>query len=169
MAGLVTVGYFWWASRIDRFPGLYESVNTYYHYEQNKDWGKTYSMRVPAYQKSVSLGFYISTMESDSKGWKLLSYKVVSAVSEQNRVKLHMKFTELAPISYLPNEVSGTLKINTSQITTEFEESSIWESINGKWLAWETGARSHLDLNEGLVAPNKHFKTDAQKDARLLN
>ena len=166
VAGLVTVGYVWWVTRIERFPGLNECVNSYYKYEQNKEWSKAHSMRVPTYQQSVPLGSYISSMESDSKGWELLSYKVVAAVPDQNRVKLHMKFTELAPASHLPKEILEALKSNASQITVESEDSSVWENINGKWFAWETGARSHLTLNHGLVAPNKSLKNGTREELR---
>ena len=157
IAGLAIVGYVWWETRVERYPGLSEVVDSYYGYEQANNWLKTHSMRVPVYQESVPLSGYISSMEKGAKGWELLNYEIVAAIPEDNRVKLYMKFTEIAPISHLPKEVAKLLKTNESEYTVESEDISIWEKINGKWFAWETGVRSHLYMNIGLVAPNKRL------------
>jgi len=39
-------------------------------------------------------------------------------------------------------------------IETTVSDWSVWQNIDGVWYAWDTGTRSHLSQNAGLVAPN---------------
>ncbi len=102
-------------------------------------------------------------MERDSNGWELHGYRIVYARSKKKRVKVKMYFNQFAPVTTIPKEVLEIFKtknINVgNKIETEIEDWSVWEKINGIWYAWETGARTHLILNDEIVPP-KNIELD---------
>jgi hypothetical protein len=141
--------YFWWSSRVSRFPDLAERVNAYYTSEKGGHWDEAYQNRVSVFQQSVPKQAYISRMAKDSQDWELKSFRVKYAERDGRRVKVFVEFVETTPKGYIP--VSGLSGKGLTLTTTDV---SVWENFNGLWYAWETGTRGHLSLNADLVAPN---------------
>jgi hypothetical protein len=146
----IVVAYLWWSTRIERFPGLSERVNTYYALEMKKSWEETYLYRIPIFRQSVTRQSYIDLMHRDSEGWELKSFRPDYVVREGGRVRVNILFTEKAPKGrFVPGHGPAD-----EQIVVEIYEATVWEKINGAWYAWATGSRGHFSLNESLVAPN---------------
>jgi hypothetical protein len=145
----LVAGYLWWTTRIERFPGLAERVNAYYNSEMNKHWNETYQYRPPAFQQSVPKQKYVVEMTKDSEGWELKSARVKYAVQDGKRIKVFGEFQETTPKGFAP-----VPSLSQKSLTATITDISVWENIDGIWYAWETGTRSHLSLNAGLVAPN---------------
>jgi len=170
LVGVVVSSYFWWSTRIGRFPGLEERVAEYYALEAKHQWADTYAIRVPAFRNDVPREFYVSRMEKDAKDWTLNSVKILYAISERNLVKVSIQFNEVAPKGHfripIPEKIPGVSDsereklvkyyagLRDKALETTYSDWSVWEKIDGVWYAWETSTRSHLSLNARLVAPN---------------
>jgi hypothetical protein len=170
LVGVVVSTYVWWSTRIGRFPGLEERVAAYYSLEAKHQWADTYTFRVPAFRNTVPKETYISQMEKDAKDWTLNSVKILYATSDNNLVRVKVQFNEVAPKGHYripaPEKFSGLSEsereriakldanLTDKAIVTTDTDWSVWQNTEGVWYAWETGTRSHLWLNAGLVAPN---------------
>ena len=61
-----------------------------------------------------------------------------------------MDFTEIPPKNWKQPELAEV----------SFEDYGVWELVDGKWHAWETGQRAHLSLNAAVVPPNSRLVRD---------
>lgn len=170
LVGVVVSSYLWWSTSIGRFPGLEARVAEYYALEAKYQWPDAYTIRAPAFRSTVPKTTYVSEMEKNAKDWKLNSVKILYAVPDGNLVRVKIQFNEVAPKGYYriptPEKFPGLseserekiAKLDSSlkdkAIETTVSDWSVWQNIDGVWYAWETGTRSHLSLNAGLVAPN---------------
>lgn len=170
LVGVVVSSYLWWSTSIGRFPGLEARVAEYYALEAKHQWSDAYSIRAPAFRNTVPKTTYVSEMEKNAKDWKLNSVKILYAIPDGNLVRVKIQFNEVAPrgLYRIPapekfpglseSERKKIAKLDSSlkdkAIETTDSDWSVWQNIDGVWYAWETGTRSHLSLNAGLVAPN---------------
>ena len=89
-------------------------------------------------------------MSKDAAGWSLKAFKVRRVLKEGNRVRVEMDFTEIPPKNWKQPELAEV----------SFEDYGVWELVDGKWHAWETGQRAHLSLNAAVVPPNSRLVRD---------
>ncbi len=142
-------------SQLEAFPGLAQQIRAYYELEKQQNWREAWAYRVPIYRQSVPVERYVSVMTRDANGWTLKDAKVRRVVKQGNLVRVEMEFIDIPPKNW------GGAPVPLQELSTE--DKSVWEFIDGKWQAWETGNRAYLSLNGALVSPNNTFERDARK------
>jgi len=129
------------------FVGLEQRVSEYYLLEQRNDWSETYEMRTAAFRKSVPKKFYVSQMEKDNAGWRLLKYRI-DGVSERNgKVHVRMTFFEVPPPEFFKHRVPA----GQQPPHLETEDESVWLKEGGIWYAYDAASRGRFSQNPALV------------------
>jgi hypothetical protein len=91
-------------------------------------------------------------MDRDSRGWKLLSYRIDGVLShEENKVTLRITFTEAPPPEHLKRHLPSGVAIDELEI----EDDSVWVVENGTWYSYSPGERGYLGMNSPIVV-NTH-------------
>jgi len=132
---------------LDRFKGLKERMSAYYEAEKRGDWAAAYEFRSATFRRTVSKDRFLTRMQKDNDGWRLLRYQVKSSGERNGRVYLAMVFTEIPPSQYLKGRVPLDAKVGELEI----EDESIWIREDNNWHVVSPGVRDRLALNAAVV------------------
>ncbi|KPK37860.1 MAG: hypothetical protein AMJ69_10155 [Gammaproteobacteria bacterium SG8_47] len=112
-------------------------VNSYYSSQAEGDWGKTYELRSPEFQKMVERDYYLDQMAKDAQGWQLLSYDIDSF--EERGGLIHI----LIVFRYRIDAGEGPANV-------EFLDRTSWVKSAGRWYSYNAGIQRHLPLNDSI-------------------
>lgn len=129
------------------FEGLEQRFADYYSLEQRKDWSAAYEFRTKAFRESVTKERYVSQMEKDNAGWRLVKYRIESISEKSGKVHLKMTFVETPPAGFMKEHLPPGKELTEM----ETEDESIWIREGGIWYAYAPGTRARLSLNIALV------------------
>ena len=132
---------------LQSFEGLERRVADYYSLEQRGDWSAAYEYRTKAFRGSVSKKLYVTQMQKDNGGWRLMRYKIDSIAEHDGRVRLRMTFTETPPAGFMKDR----LPPGREPTVMDTEDESVWVKQDGTWYAYAPGTRGRLSLNAALV------------------
>jgi hypothetical protein len=145
------------SSGLERFGNLETRVQEYYTYEKNNEWEKAYSMRTPAFRRTVPIELYVSSNKEGNNGWRLDDIKILRAKEKNGKVYVTIKFSETAPISIIPAELRKKLDSpGASTIQMETTDDSVWMRIDNEWFCYNAVSRTRLSQNEPLVSRPTH-------------
>ncbi len=139
--------------QLNTFPGLSNAVSNYYRDEQNHDWQKTYEWRTPGFKQNVLLPTYIESMRRDSQGWVLKTFTVLGAKEEHGKIEVMMRFVEQVPKGYMDSAMKLIGKPNSmAPAEISLTDTSIWMRVHGQWYCYDAASRTHLSMNNPVVA-----------------
>ena len=102
-----------YAQEKDKFDqDLLNRLHKYYKSERNGDWERAYSFRTPLYRKSVPFELYKKEMIHDNNGWKLISFRIIKGIIEDDYAAFKIEFMEQVPDGYFPNNIEKAIKLN---------------------------------------------------------
>lgn len=127
--------------------GLERRVKEYYLLEQRGDWSAAYEFRTARFRKSVPKDRYVSQMQKDNAGWRLIDFEIKSKSERDAKVYLTMSFKETAPTGSFKERLPRT----SEPAEVESEDESIWVRDGDTWYALAAGTRGRLPLNAALV------------------
>ena len=61
-----------------------QRVKLYYQSLQKKDWPTSYDMRTANFKQDTTKEYYLQQMADEGKRWSLVSYKVLTRISQIN-------------------------------------------------------------------------------------
>lgn len=126
---------------------LRNALLVYYKAEKELDWKTTYDQRSNGFKRTVEFETYAGEMTKAMAGWNLKNLEILSSHNRDNRVVVKILFIE----SIDSEAVRAKYGFPVPTDTVRFTEDTVWEEINGKWIAVDAGTRNHLPLNRNLA------------------
>ncbi|AKH21507.1 hypothetical protein [Sedimenticola thiotaurini] len=124
---------------------LVQAINRYYAFEKNSQWDKAYNERVSEFREITEKEYYITRMEQDSLGWKLIEWEILKVEKLQNSETIVViEFVEQAP-----NVFKEKMNLENNNTIT-FSEQTVWQKEKDRWFCRVCATRFHMTLNRGI-------------------